>query len=216
MENKFAKKISLTIPESVSKHMPHVKIPEFNMPEINVPKVTIPEEARRPFYATVGAAEVAVERVRGAVATMQVRAVDTQKNLSDKATEKLNDSAASASKAASSAYAEFTRRGEETLGRIWPDAVAKTETPAKPTSSKATTKTTPKKRTSPKSAPKATTTKVAARKGPATKAATSKVAAPKATAPKAAAPKAAPKPAEAKAPETKTPETKTADKPASE
>lgn len=181
MENKFAKKISLTIPQSVSKHIPHVTIPEFNMPEI--PKVTIPEEARRPFYATVGAAEVAVERVRGAVATMQIRAVDTQKNLSGKATEKLNDSAASASKAASTAYAEFTRRGEETIGRIWPDAAAKPEpAPAKATKPKATTKAAPKNRTAPKTA----APKAAAPKATATKAAPPKVVAAESAAPKQA------------------------------
>ncbi len=141
MENKLAKKISLTIPESVSKHIPNVSIPEFTLPkftapDINVPKVTIPEEARRPIYATVGAAEVAVERVRDAVATLQERAVDTQKSLSDKESvkfgEMVGDNVASASKAASSAYAEFTRRGEETLGRIWPETVTTTEAaPAK-------------------------------------------------------------------------------------
>lgn len=177
MENKFAKKISLTIPESVSKHIPHVTIPEFNMPEI--PKVTIPEEARRPFYATVGAAEVAVERVRGAVATMQIRVVDTQKSLSDTASNKFGDKMSTAS----TAYAEFTRRGEETIGRIWPDAAAKPEpAPAKATKPKAATKAAPKNRTAPKTA----APKAAAPKATATKAAPPKVVAAESAAPKKA------------------------------
>lgn len=180
------KKISLTVPESVSKRIPHVSVPEFNLPkftppDINVPKVTIPDEARRPFYAAVGAADVAVELFRDALATVQIRVVHTQKSLSDTATSKLGDNMSTAS----SAYAEFTRRGEETIGRIWPDAVAKTApAPAKATKPKATTKAAPKKRTAPKAAaPKAAP----------------KATAPKAGAPRVAAPKAAaPEPAEAK------------------
>ncbi len=190
----------ITIPEGVSKHIPNVSIPEMSVPKVNVPKVTIPDEARRPLYATVGAAEVAVERVRDAVVTIQGRFVDTQKSLSDKAATTFGENMTSASKTASSAYAEFTRRGEETVGRIWPDAV-KTEAPAKVAKPKSTTKTAPKKRTAPKAAPAKATAPKSTVKATAPKATATKV-----TPAKTTTPKAATTPAEAK----------TADKPASE
>ncbi|MGL5825638.1 MAG: hypothetical protein ACRCYU_12625 [Nocardioides sp.] len=152
---------------------------------------TIPDEARRPLYATVGAADVAVKRVRGAVATVQDRVVETQKSWSDhsglKATLRatlrpnlpsgarigtiVSDNLATAS----SAYAEFSRRGATVIGRVWPDAVKADTSPAGTTrsSTKASAKAAPKA-----GAPKAGTST----RKPASKAATKrpvKVAAPK-------------------------------------
>ncbi len=120
----------ITIPESVSK-----RISDLKFPELTVPKVTIPDEARRPFYATVGAAEIAVERVRGAMLTAQDRVVETQKDLTEKASTVVGHT----KDTASSAYADFTKRGAAVIGRVWPEAVETTPvTVKKPASKKST------------------------------------------------------------------------------
>jgi hypothetical protein len=190
----------ITIPESVAKRIPtqisdriaDIKFPDIKFPEVKLPEVTIPDEVRRPINATREAAEVAVERVRGAVVTAQGRVVKTQQSLTEKASTVVGDTAATAS----TAYADITKRGAAVIHRVWPDSADTTSaTEIKDAPKPAVKKPAVKKPAVKKpAAKKPTARKPAAKKPVATSAAVKSPAAKKpvaAAAPKAAAPKAA-------------------------
>ena len=128
--------ISLNIPHRVSKHLPNVpekitlpsvSLPHLSRPQIHLPHLSLaslPQEARRPIYATVGAGDLAVERVREAATAVQERITGAQKSLTDKAGDVVEDNLA----AATSTYDEFTRRGAKVMERFWPAAAERPAT----------------------------------------------------------------------------------------
>ncbi len=145
--------VHMPIPAAVAKRLP-------NLPhEVKVP---------RPVYATVGAGDLAVQRVKGAALAVQERITGAQKTIATKATELRDDVVTDNITSASTAYAEFARRGEQLVERIWPSEpatklasvpAAKQPAPKKP-ASKA-----PVKKAAPKAGPRAAAqpaTKVAA------------------------------------------------------
>lgn len=122
--------ISLHIPRRVSKHLPNtpekITLPSVSLPHLSL--ASLPEEARRPIYATVGAGDLAVERVREAATAVQERITGAQKSLTEKAgdlSEKAGGVVGDNVSAATSTYDEFTRRGAKVMERFWP-AVAGT------------------------------------------------------------------------------------------
>jgi hypothetical protein len=129
--------ISLHIPRRVSKHLPNtpekITLPSVSLPHLSRSKMhlphlslaSLPEEARRPIYATVGAGDLAVERVREAATAVQERITGAQKSLSEKAgdlSEKAGGVVGDNVSAATSTYDEFTRRGAKVMERFWPAA----------------------------------------------------------------------------------------------
>ena len=128
--------ISLNIPHRVSKHLPNVpekitlpsvSLPHLSRPQIHLPHLSLaslPQEARRPIYATVGAGDLAVERVREAATAVQERITGAQKSFTDKAGDVVEDNLS----AATSTYDEFTRRGAKVMERFWPAAAESSAT----------------------------------------------------------------------------------------
>lgn len=184
--------ITMRLPESVSKRLPmlpeqitvpdlslpNIKRPHFsrpNMPHLSRPQVSLaslPEEARRPIYATVGAGDLAVERVREAAVAVQERITGAQKSVAEKASalkDDLKDELVTDNMAiVTSRYAGLARRGEQVLGRIWP---TETDAPS-PAPAKSPAKTAAKtaNRPAPKTPTKPTSKRAA--KAPATARAT--------------------------------------------
>lgn len=132
--------ISLHIPRRVSKHLPNVPeritVPSVSLPHLSLAR--LPEEARRPIYATVGAGDLAVERVREAATAVQERITGAQKSLTEKAGDLSEKAGGLSEKAggivgdniatATSTYDEFTRRGAKLVERFWPAAAATEQT----------------------------------------------------------------------------------------
>lgn len=154
--------ISLHIPRRVSKHLPNVpekitlpsvSLPHLSRPQVHLPHLSLarlPEEARRPIYATVGAGDLAVERVREAASAVQMRITGAQKSFTEKAGDVVGDNLSTAT----STYDEFTRRGAKVMERFWPaePVTPATSQPTTPAAAKAG-KSAPKGATNPAAKP---------------------------------------------------------------
>ncbi|TYL44979.1 hypothetical protein FXB39_20625 [Nocardioides sp. BGMRC 2183] len=51
--------------------MPKLDLPKFELPTVELPKIDIPTRATKPVYASIGATDLAVEAVKGYVASVQ-------------------------------------------------------------------------------------------------------------------------------------------------